>query len=157
SVNLDAWVFDSAVTTALADLEMLAPEGTESLVRILASESLTRVAVSTGNLGARFDRYVRVRTRPETVARSQEASAPIGHVRPALSVDYVEPTNDLEKTIAEVWQELLGLERIGIHDDFYELGGHSLLATQIVSRLRDRSVPELSLKDFLEAATIARL
>ena len=49
---------------------------------------------------------------------------------------FVLPRNSLEESIAEVWREVLDLERIGVHDNFFDLGGHSLKATQVVSRLQ---------------------
>src|SRR4029077_13771325 len=50
---------------------------------------------------------------------------------------YVAPGNASEQAIADIWIEILGVKRIGIHDNFFDLGGHSLKATQVVSRLRD--------------------
>ena len=68
---------------------------------------------------------------------------------------YVEPQTELEKTIAQCWRELLNVEQIGLHDDFFDLGGHSLLVAQFLSRLRDRTGVEVSLKTFFEASTVA--
>ena len=54
---------------------------------------------------------------------------------------YIGPRNATETALAQIWQELLGLERVGIYDDFFELGGHSLLAMRVVSYIeRDLSV-----------------
>jgi hypothetical protein len=53
--------------------------------------------------------------------------------------EFVAPRTHVELTLAQIWKEILGVSRIGIHDDFFDLGGHSLLATQVVSR-PDRSV-----------------
>ncbi|MGI9291060.1 MAG: amino acid adenylation domain-containing protein [Gammaproteobacteria bacterium] len=50
---------------------------------------------------------------------------------------YVAPATSEQKKLAEIWQEVLRVEQVGIHDDFFELGGHSLLATQVMSRVRD--------------------
>ncbi|HSU14719.1 type I polyketide synthase [Longimicrobium sp.] len=74
-----------------------------------------------------------------------------------LGIDYAAPQTELEERIAAVWQELLGLERIGVHDDFFALGGHSLLATQIVGRLRDLFELELPLAVIFEAPTVAKM
>jgi amino acid adenylation domain-containing protein len=68
---------------------------------------------------------------------------------------YVEPQTELEKTIVQCWSELLNVEKIGLNDDFFDLGGHSLLAAQFLSRLRDRTRVEVSLKTFFEASTVA--
>lgn len=80
--------------------------------------------------------------------------------RPDFSPDasrYVPPRTWIEKHLAEIWAELLRLERVGVHDDFFELGGHSLLATQVVSRMRALHGGELTLREFFEAPTIAEL
>ncbi|HEX8353241.1 MAG TPA: phosphopantetheine-binding protein, partial [Pyrinomonadaceae bacterium] len=71
------------------------------------------------------------------------------------STSYVEPQTELERTVAECWRELLGVEKVGLNDDFFDLGGHSLLAAQLLSRLRDKTGVEVSLKIFFEASTVA--
>lgn len=68
---------------------------------------------------------------------------------------YVAPDTAVEKVLAGIWSEVLSVERVGIHDDFFDLGGHSLLATQLISRLRDAFEIELSLKSLFEAPTVA--
>jgi amino acid adenylation domain-containing protein len=54
----------------------------------------------------------------------------------APATDYVEPRTPLEQALAEMWAEVLGVERVGATDDFFALGGHSLLATQVIARIR---------------------
>lgn len=58
----------------------------------------------------------------------------------------IAPTTSLEKSLVELWSQLLGRQAVGIHDNFFELGGHSLLATQLVSRIRDRLQKEIGLQ-----------
>ncbi|HEX8820244.1 MAG TPA: amino acid adenylation domain-containing protein, partial [Archangium sp.] len=77
--------------------------------------------------------------------------------RPALARPYVEPRNDVERQLAALWAELIGLERVGVLDDFFELGGHSLLATQIVSRIRRDFGVELPLRQLFNEPTVANL
>src|SRR5262249_19831136 len=79
------------------------------------------------------------------------------HPRPVLGTSYVEPRNELESQLAELWRELLGLEQVGAEDNFFELGGHSLLALQLLSRLRALHQVELPLCELMEASTIAKL
>ncbi len=75
--------------------------------------------------------------------------------RPEAGPVLVAPRNSIETRLAEIWRELLGLERIGVEDDFFELGGHSLLATQAVSRVREAFGVELPLRTFFEGPTVA--
>ncbi|ELS00500.1 amino acid adenylation enzyme/thioester reductase family protein [Xenococcus sp. PCC 7305] len=77
--------------------------------------------------------------------------------RPELEQLYIEPRSPLEKQLAEIWTEVLGLEKIGINDDFFELGGHSLLITQLLAKVRNTFQVELPLKDLFNAPTIADL
>ena len=77
--------------------------------------------------------------------------------RPQLNNTYVAPSNEVEQIVADIWRELLGIDRIGIHDDFFSLGGHSLLATQLVSEVREVFDVDMPLHKFFEAATVAGL
>lgn len=70
---------------------------------------------------------------------------------------FVAPSTAFEEVLAEVWEEVLNLAPIGIHDNFFNLGGHSLLATQVVSRIRDRFEIALPVRNLFEAPTIAQL
>lgn len=77
--------------------------------------------------------------------------------RPDLEENFVAPHTPVEKVLAEIWAEVLGVFRVGIHDKFLELGGHSLLATQIVSRLRDALQVELPINSLFDSPTVAEL
>ncbi|HEX6288827.1 MAG TPA: amino acid adenylation domain-containing protein [Herpetosiphonaceae bacterium] len=68
---------------------------------------------------------------------------------------YVGPRNELEQAVAAIWEEVLGVERIGIHDNFFALGGHSLLTTQINARVLEQFQVSLPLRGLFEAPTIA--
>jgi len=75
----------------------------------------------------------------------------------ALEDLYVAPRTSLEQQVAAIWCDLLSLERVGIHDNFFERGGHSLLAMQLLFRVRDAIHVEVSLLRFFETPTVASL
>jgi amino acid adenylation domain-containing protein len=75
--------------------------------------------------------------------------------RPELGNPFVAPRTSIEERIAGIWSQVLGLEQVGVHDNFFDLGGHSLLATQVISRVRETYEIELSMQSFFEAATVA--
>ncbi|KJH70639.1 non-ribosomal peptide synthetase family protein [Aliterella atlantica] len=77
--------------------------------------------------------------------------------RPELEQLYVAPRTDLERQLAEIWSEILGLEQVGIYDNFFELGGHSLLITQLLAKIRKALNVGLPLKVLFNAPTIADL
>ena len=71
--------------------------------------------------------------------------------------EFVAPRNATEGVLAEVWAELLDVQRVGVHDHFFELGGHSLLAMRLTSRVRALFSMDLSLRRFLEMPTLEAL
>ena len=71
--------------------------------------------------------------------------------------EYVAPRTPDEERLAQIWQEVLRLDRVGVTDNFFELGGHSLLATQIISRIRNMLRLQMPLAGFLQNPTIAAL
>jgi amino acid adenylation domain-containing protein len=71
--------------------------------------------------------------------------------------EYVAPRNEVEEKLAVVWQELLGVERVGVHDNFFELGGHSLLVMRLISAIRKEVNVELNIKDLFHFSTISDL
>jgi hypothetical protein len=82
---------------------------------------------------------------PETAATS--GSAPVGAA----------PSDELEATIARLWSEALGVERVGREDNFFDIGGHSLLVVQVHRRLRETLAREVSVVDLFKHATVRAL
>ncbi|HYO14364.1 MAG TPA: amino acid adenylation domain-containing protein, partial [Thermoanaerobaculia bacterium] len=77
--------------------------------------------------------------------------------RSAASASFVAPRNGLESFLAEIWREVLGLEAVGVHDDFFELGGNSILGAVLVNRLQEELGEILHVVAIFDAPTIALL
>jgi acyl transferase domain-containing protein/acyl carrier protein len=170
AINWDAWqevgmAVETAVPESIArhraeqlKLAIRPGEGIEAFRRILDQCAMPQIVVQTSVVVSPQARHkTATRRADEHAVAPASAPAQAGHDRPAVSAEYVEPTNDLERAIGDIWQALLGIERVGIHDDFFELGGHSLLATQLASRLRQAFDVELTLADLFAAPTVAGL
>ncbi|MDA1677503.1 non-ribosomal peptide synthetase [Bacillus cereus group sp. TH152-1LC] len=74
-----------------------------------------------------------------------------------LNNNYVPPSTIIEQQLARIWEEVLGAEKLGIHDDFFQLGGHSLSAIQTITRLKNIFEIEISIRKIFEAPTIKQL
>ncbi|ELR97623.1 type I polyketide synthase [Gloeocapsa sp. PCC 73106] len=152
STNWDACKFaenetiDKGFGASLAQFTLTPSEVWEVTQRVLAMGSLPQVIVSKGNLQSRF-----LSTKPKEKNEVQ-------HSRPNLANDFIPPRDETESQIAKIWQDILGIEKVGIYDSFFDLGGHSLLAIQVLSRLRETFQVELSMGDLLfETPTVAGL
>ena len=125
----------------------------------------------THDMTAEFRRYLREKLPEHMVPTAYIALASLPHLAngkvdrkalPAVDlserrVEYVAPRTNVEKTLSEIWSEVLEKDRVGIHDDFFNLGGHSLLATMVITRVRQALEVELPQRVFFEAPTVAEL
>jgi acyl transferase domain-containing protein/thioesterase domain-containing protein len=75
--------------------------------------------------------------------------------RPDLEADYIEPRNEIERTLAGYWSELLGIKRVGVNDNFFDIGGHSLIAVRLFRMIRQAYAVDLPISVLFEAPTIA--
>jgi acyl transferase domain-containing protein len=134
---------------------MTAREGTELFDRILRARPMpAQIVVSRQDLAAA--RRLAAEIDPARLAAELETAAPAAvHPRPELDTPYVAPSTEQEADVAAIWQEALGVDPIGVHDDFFALGGHSLAAVQIGTRLRAHFGVELTLRDFFDLPTVA--
>jgi acyl transferase domain-containing protein len=137
----------------LAAFGIAAPECVEVFARALAAP-LPEVLVSTRDLDevvAQLDAFSAA-DFPGAAKRTGEA-----HPRPDLPTPYAAPRDEMEETIAGIWQEAFGIDKLGIDDNFFDLAGNSLLAIQIVTRIAAAFEVELTIATLLEAPTIAEL
>ncbi|MDF5732853.1 MAG: SDR family oxidoreductase, partial [Rhizonema sp. PD38] len=161
SMNWDGWKFEEeqkvAFETGLAKLAITSTEGVEVFQYVLSTHAAaSQIVISTGNLQARIDQWIKLESIQNTKFPKKVDSSSL-HLRPNRHNAYVAPSNEIEQTITDIWQELFGIEQIGIYDDFFEIGGHSLLATQLISQLRTTFCVELPLSSLFETTTIAKL
>ncbi len=158
SVNWDAWSFHAAgaSSSAVSRMTLSEAEGLEVFERLLSVAPLGHLIVSTINL------YARLTPTPAQKEGDRAAPNDAGgqtlYNRPAsLESSYEEPRTALERTVAGIWQEVLGMDRVGRADSFFELGGHSLLAVQVAARLEDVLQMEVPMRNVFDASTLADL
>ena len=87
--------------------------------------------------------------------RPAETGGGQGFERPALDNAYVEPRNEIERTLVGFWQDLLGVAQVGVEDSFFDLGGHSLIAVRLFAMIRKTYAVEFPISVLFEAPTIA--
>ncbi|MFI0228034.1 amino acid adenylation domain-containing protein [Streptomyces sp. NPDC017086] len=156
---------------ALQEAVVTAPQtapGERRLVAYLVARPgspLPDVAELRGHLGALLPEYmipsawVPLDAFPLTASKKIDRKA-LPDASAALAGgarEHLAPRDPAEEAVAAIWSEVLGVARIGVHDDFFALGGHSLLATRVLARLRETFAVELPLRLLFEATTVARL
>ncbi len=123
-------------------------EGMEALDRLLAGPPRAHVFVSSLDLPALIEK---IRSGPKTSSAPKTSFA-----RPELETSYVAPRDEVERTLAGFWQELLGVDKIGIRDDFFELGGHSLIAVRLFAKIKKAWDVEYAISVLFEAPNIEK-
>lgn len=157
-MNWDAWNFHQEekkqhgeLGAQLDKLAIKPTDGLHVLRQAFSQHDWQQVFISSADLSERHRYWAKrgfLEKMTQTVAK---------HPRPRLPNEYSAPLTALQQQLADVWQVLLGIEKVGIHDSFFELGGHSLLALELVSRLQNEFQYTSSVIDLFEAPTIAQL
>lgn len=102
--------------------------------------------------------YVRIEKVPLTInGKIDYKQLPAADAQERSSAQYLAPATPTEEALVRMWQEILGVEKVGVLDDFFVLGGHSLSATRLVSRIKDKLTVTLSLSAVFEHTTLQRL
>ncbi|MDA8447468.1 type I polyketide synthase [Paracidovorax valerianellae] len=160
SVNWDAWR-DLGMAAGLVlphGVGMDGPEGARALERIVNGPAHAQVVISTTDLTQRLgDIDNGMLELIESTPGANGRPARSRHPRPVLQTAYVAPDGDLEVALAEVWQDMLGMDRVGVDDNLFELGGDSLLAIQLLARVRKAYAVELHPASFFKAPTLGAL
>ncbi|MEL7407656.1 MAG: acyltransferase domain-containing protein, partial [Cyanobacteria bacterium J06558_2] len=162
SVNWDAYQTETAsqnlsgIGASLSEYSLTPQEVGTATEEILSLPSGSQVIVSKGDLTARIERWLNSTLEEQQAANNISNIQP--HARPNLTTEYIPPSNETEKAIAEIWQQVLGIDQVGVNDSFFELGGHSLLAIQTISRIREQFSVELPMSSILaDTPTVANL
>ncbi|MDX6694481.1 MAG: hypothetical protein QOF02_2084 [Blastocatellia bacterium] len=164
SVNWDGWAQAGmslrAGALAIGEAEqtdegMSNDEGIAAFSRILRS-SLPQVIVSTRDLQSAIEQEQSASAASVLSQLQPSRAAVAAHPRPQLRNAYVAPRDAVEQTLADIWQELLGIEGIGVQDNFFELGGDSVISIRIIARANQAKI-HLTPKQVFEHQTIAEL
>ncbi len=165
SISWDTWQeVGFAVETVLPDKlqqeraeiikkGILPQEGIDVFNRILGSK-LPHIVVSTQDL----PELIKQNNSPQYL-QEQLSSVNLSkakHPRPNLGNDYITPETEIEQILADIWQEILGIDKIGIHDNFFELGGNSINTIQIAAKANQAGL-KLTSQQFFHHQTIAEL
>ena len=134
---------------------MLSSEGVEAFSRILDSR-LSQIIVSTRDFNAVIEQQVAFTAARGLEELEGQRLSSRAHPRPRLETPYVAPENDVERKIAAIRRELLGIDEIGVHDNFFELGGDSVVSIQVIARASQVGL-RFTPKQVFDSPTIAEL
>ncbi|UCH95825.1 MAG: SDR family NAD(P)-dependent oxidoreductase, partial [Candidatus Aminicenantes bacterium] len=148
----------SGTRTVDLDEGILSAEGVEIFHRIIGA-NLPQVAVFTRDLNTVLEMLNKQEYDvPGLVGTARESeSRTVLQKRPGLSIAYVAPGNEIEQTLAYIWQDFFGIEPIGINDDFFELGGDSLRAAALLARIHKEMNLAVPVTAFFNQSTIKGL
>lgn len=122
-------------------------EGSDAFFRALATKT-PQVIISSLDL----DLLTQQVAESSAVTESSEQT----YQRPELDSEYAAPANDIEEKLASIWQDLLGVDQIGVEDNFFDLGGHSLIAVRLFAQVRKAYQVDFPISILFEAPTIRK-
>jgi len=131
-------------------------EGVEAFRRALSRGRFHQVVISPVDLGANAAAAITAGPHPGAEAGPVPAAGAGAFARPSLATAYVAPSGEAERALAEVWQRVLGFDRIGVQDNFFDLGGDSVVAIQMIAQSTARGL-SLTTEQLFEHQTIAAL
>jgi len=160
SVNWDDWEIrekqDTDVEANLSKYSITSQTGVEVFQRLLTLNEVSQVLVSTRDLQARIQQWIKLESLRNKDFSNQENSLSL-YSRSNLKTDYVPARNQIEEIVAKTWEKALGIEKIGIYDNFFDLGGSSLISIQIISQLQKELNIHIPVVSIYEKPTISSL
>jgi NAD(P)-dependent dehydrogenase (short-subunit alcohol dehydrogenase family)/acyl carrier protein len=130
--------------------------GLEALRKVLGAGLGPQVIWSPGGVGSQFQRAAKV-TRSAIAERMTAATGMVSGAARDLASPYVEPSTDLQRRLVALWADTLGVDQVGIDDEFTDLGGNSLFAVQLIRRIADTFSVRASVALLLDAPTVRML
>ena len=164
SINWDLWRLHkdkgnkSGIGKTLEELGITAEEGMKTMEIVLSTKGVSQIVVSTGDLNARINQWIKL-----DYLRGKNHKEHLNKItltvsgRPKIQTEFKNPRDETEQVIAKIWQDVLGIDQVGIDDNFAELGGHSLLAIKIISELRKTFLVDLPVRSLFDTPTITDL
>jgi amino acid adenylation domain-containing protein len=156
--------------TAVREAAVVVRDGTDEEKRLVAYVVVAGEPAPTGSalrsfLEARLPGYMAPKAFVQLEALPLTPSGKVDrpalpepdNIRPDVDTQLADPRTPVEKTLTQIWSDVLGVARVGIHDGFFDLGGHSLLAGKIISRVADTFKVEIPFRDFFELPTVAHV
>jgi len=126
---------------------ILPDEGIKAIERILSAGNLPQVIVSSLELNGLIE-------ETDSITNTQSVTASSKFSRPELDSDFIEARDDVERTLVTIWEELLGVDQVGVQDSFFDLGGHSLIAVRLFSKIKQSFNVDYPISVLFEAPTI---
>lgn len=154
----DAQALSTSLNPRLIRQVITPAQGSQILSRLLfqpvAAETIVSAEPLDVLLTEAFDK--KAPAHPDSLVGEDSLTGSVGwQTRPELATPYLAPRNNYEARVAEIWQQVLGIELVGVEDNFFDLGGHSLLVTQLLNKLHKVFPVALSMRNLFENPTVA--
>jgi acyl carrier protein len=135
---------------------ILPQEGVDAFNRVLSGGTVPQIVVSVKDFQTGIEETNAFKPAPSLQEPAEVSSPEYSHPRPDIQTSYVAPRNESEQILANIWQETLGIEQVGINDNFFELGGDSVIALLIIAKANQAGL-QITPNDIFEYQTVAEL